>query len=301
MPGAHQVAGKDALELKTVEAARVRAVVAHRATHEGLRQKQQCHDDEEFDERVLPWTGAPGQQLGLDVVATGDPAQIIELAKGQQHGGYSREKNQQAEGAPQHRARNGQVADARVVGEVVGVGVRFARPRRNGSPGRPGHEGRELAQLCPVGDEIGLQATVLRRVVKVAGPVCNLLVESGRLCGGELQHPRGRVVAVRLQRHGRFRLHRRRLARVQRLDWLVIVLLRDGFGRNPPHAVQGGCREVGPEIGAVTPDAAVVHQAVAQKHRLAFADIVCAEHQRALRIHHPRRDGRGVAIRQRRD
>ena len=69
MPGAHQVAGEDALELEAVEAARIGAVVRDRAADQRLHQKQQRHDDEELHQRALAGAGLARQQVRVDVMA----------------------------------------------------------------------------------------------------------------------------------------------------------------------------------------------------------------------------------------
>ena len=50
--------------------------------------------------------------------------------------------------------------------------------------------------------------------------------------------------------------------------------------------------EVGPEVGAVTEDRAVLHEAVVQKDLLARADVVPGKEHPAAGIHHAVRDRR---------
>ena len=134
MPGAQQVAREDAFQLEAVEAARIGAVMRDRAADQRLHQEQQRHHDEELHQRALAATGLPRDHLRMHVMAARDPAQIVELAERQQHRGDAAEQHHQAQRAPQQRAGRRQIADARVVREIVGVGVIL---RRAGWPPRP--------------------------------------------------------------------------------------------------------------------------------------------------------------------
>ena len=92
MPGAHQIARKNALQIEAIKAARIGTIMSNCAAHQRLRQQQQRHDHEEFHQRVLAPAGLPRQQVRVEVMAARDPAQVIELAKGQQ---YRRNAGQQ--------------------------------------------------------------------------------------------------------------------------------------------------------------------------------------------------------------
>src|SRR3546814_9605655 len=57
----------------------------------------------------------------MHMMATADPAEVVELAERQQHGRDTSEQHQQAQRAPQQRTAGGDIAHAGVVGKVVGV------------------------------------------------------------------------------------------------------------------------------------------------------------------------------------
>ena len=131
---------------------------------------------------------------------------------------------------------------------------------------------------------------------EVVTPMFNLLTVGRRLCCGEHQGCGGCVVAIGLERHRRFGVHRCLFRSCQRSQGLLILLLRNGFCGDLSHAVQRLRRVVRPKIGAVTPDAAVGHQAVPEEYRLTFANIVTAEHGGALLVYYLRRNRRCVAV-----
>ena len=96
MPGTHQIARKDVLELEAVETARVCAIVRGSAAHQGLEQKHQRNDDIELDQRALTGTGFAGLRVGADHMAATDPAQIVKLSKCQEDRGDTSQQHQQA-------------------------------------------------------------------------------------------------------------------------------------------------------------------------------------------------------------
>src|SRR6185295_20359360 len=155
------------------------------------------------------------------------------------------------------------------------------------------------AQLGWIGDQVAPQPAVKRRIAKVRGPVVDLLAIRGALRRGKLQHSRGGVIAVGFELYCRFGAYRRELRRPQRRERQAVALLRDGGGGGLADAMQRNRRVIRPEVAAMTPDAAVGHQAVLQEYRLAFADVVAAEQARALSVHHLRRNRRRIAISQR--
>ena len=67
MPGAHQVAREDPLQLEAVEAAGIGAVVRHRAADQRLHQEQQRHDHEELHQRALARAGLTRHEMRVDV------------------------------------------------------------------------------------------------------------------------------------------------------------------------------------------------------------------------------------------
>jgi hypothetical protein len=84
--------------------------------------------------------------------------------------------------------------------------------------------------------------------------------------------------SVSFECHRRFGANCCLLRTSQRCQRLLVALLCDYLGGVLPHAMQRLGRVVRSEISAVTPDAAIVHQAVLEKYRPAVADIIAAEY-----------------------
>ena len=63
MPGAQNLAGQNRREIKSVEAARVGAVVRRAAADQGLRKEQQRNHREVLDRRALTRRRDPGEHL----------------------------------------------------------------------------------------------------------------------------------------------------------------------------------------------------------------------------------------------
>ena len=301
MPGAHQVAGEDALQIEAVKAARIGAVMGHRAAYQRLRQQQQRHDHKELHQRVLAPAGLSRQQVRVHMVAARDPAQVIEFPECQQHRRNAGQQHHQAQRAPQQRVGRGLITDARVIRKIVGIGIVLARTGGHRRPGRPSDKGGELAQLGRIGDEVGLQTAVARWMAEVVGPVVDLLAIGRRLRCSQTQRGGGRVVTIGFECHRRFGVHCCLLRTRQCGQGLLILLLRNGLGGDLAHAMQRLGRVIRPEISAVAPNAAIGHQAVLEKYRLAVADVVTAEQRDTLRVHHLRRDRRCIAVGQHRD
>ena len=108
--------------------------------------------------RVARWLGVsfqPRARLSCRWPAPSSPPQprIVELAEGEQDDAEPAEQRDQAEGAPQVGRRGRAVADQRLVGPVVRVGVVLPGTigdRRPGGPGEVGVEGVELGGIRDV-------------------------------------------------------------------------------------------------------------------------------------------------------
>ncbi|CAM5233151.1 hypothetical protein RLIN73S_04182 [Rhodanobacter lindaniclasticus] len=298
MPGAHQVAGENVLQLETVEAARIGAIVRGRSTHQGLEQEQQRHHHEELHQRALARAGLAGHDGGLQAVPARDPAEIVELAEHQQYRRDAGQQHQQAQRAPQEGAGDRRVADQRVIRKVVGVGVVVAGTIGHRGPGRPVHERGELAQLRRVADQVGLEPAVAGRVFEVVSPVRDLLLPGFGFRRRERQRVGGGIVAVGFQIDGGLRVHRGLLAGIEFGHRLAMLLASQRIGRVHADQMQRLGGIVRTEISAVAPDRAVVHQAVLQEHGLPGLDIVAGEQHLALRVDHLGGDRRRLPVAQ---
>ena len=155
------------------------------------------------------------------------------------------------------------------------------RPAGRRRPCRPGEERGQLVRLRRVVDRIGAQALLGRRVGEVVGVVALELRECLGLRLGVGERVGLLVVAVRLEVGDRL------LARP--IGSGAAVLALDGFRRAVE--VVGGA--VGPEVGAVAEDRAVLHQPVVEEDLLAPADVLAGEERLPLGVDDPVGD-RGV-------
>src|SRR3546814_12220732 len=65
--------------------------------------EQQRHHHKEFHQCTLARAGLSRQQLRMHMMATADPAEVVELAERQQHGRDTSEQHQQAQRAPDRK------------------------------------------------------------------------------------------------------------------------------------------------------------------------------------------------------
>src|SRR5512135_1052002 len=95
------------------------------------------------------------------------PAEVVELPKGKKDERSTGKERDEAKGAPEISVLARDIAGHRVVGKIVGVGVRFARPVSHGSPRGPGEEGREPPEFLGVVDKSLHQTSVENGVREV--------------------------------------------------------------------------------------------------------------------------------------
>ena len=157
----------------------------------------------------------------------------------------------------------------------------MARPAGGRCPGRPGEERGQLVRLRGVVDRVGAQALVGRRVREVLGVVALELRERRGLRSGVGEGVGLLVVAIGLEVGDRL------LAGP--VGPALAVLALDRFGG----AVEVVGRVVGPEVGAVAEDRAVLHQPVVEEDLLAAADVLAGEERLALGVDHSLGDRRG--------
>ncbi len=86
------------------------------------------------------------------------------------------------------------------------------------------------------------------------------------------------------------------LLRGQAVIALVESLMSEVVGNVERPVMQVLGREVRPQISAMAPDRAIVHQAMLEKYLLARSDILAGEDDRARRIDDAGRNGRRVLI-----
>ena len=221
------------------------------------------------------------------------PAEVVKLAKEKQdHAGAAEESNQ-AEGAPKVSRTARSIADHRFVGPVVRVGVVLAGPVGDGRPGRPCEVGIESLQLGRVLDVGRGESRRRGGAAEVRVPFSLLDLERGGLAGTEDEAVGRGVVTVLLEdlpgRNGRgLELFGRQLA-----GQAARALAGEPLAANLGEAVEVFRAVVGPEVGAVTPQRPVLHQAVLEEHLLAVEDGLPVEERRPRRVRHaPRNRGR---------
>ena len=273
MPCAQQIAGEPCREIEAVEVTRLGAVMRYARAEEGLRQKQHRGDGHVFERRFLRAAQHPFFHRRRFAV----PAQIVELAERQQDEGYPAQKEDEADARPQQRRTGRTVSRQRIVRKIVGVGVAGAGPLRHRSPGRPGEEGRELVKLHGVGNQIGGQSAIARRILEIVLPARGFQRERLRARRKQSERIGRRIVAVGLQQRRDFAVHGGAFAARKRGVVFGKPRLRPLPGQVLRPVMQHGCAEIGAQIAAMAPDRAVVHESVFEKHRLARAHIVAGE------------------------
>jgi hypothetical protein len=274
VPGSDEVEGERLGYVDPEEAPQVGPVVLGGGADGGLKQEQPRHHEEEPSRRPLARrerhvARKPECERRL---LTALPAQPPPAEDAEQDPDPAKQGDQGDHGPHDHvRARL--VANPRLRGPVVRVGVVVAGPAGRGGPARPGEEGGQLPDLLGVVDRLGTQTEPGGRLAEEALVVPVELLERRRLLGRQLQRSGGRVVAVDLE------LVDRLLARRVRLVSPELVANRF---RGPPQIVG---REVRPEVCAVPEYRAVLHEAVTKEHLLPLADVILGEHRGPARIH----------------
>ena len=98
MPGAQQVAGQELRQIDAVEAAGIGAVMGDAAADERLPEEQKRGDRHEFERRALRVAYVGMRQRARHAVAA-VPAEIVELAEGEQHDRRAAEQEDEADRA----------------------------------------------------------------------------------------------------------------------------------------------------------------------------------------------------------
>ena len=126
-----------------------------------------------------------------------------------------------------------------------------------------------MAKLRRIVDVVARKAAIVLRIAEIFRPQADLPLVGGGLRLGEGESFRDRVVAILLEEPRDFRVDDQSLAGRERRLHDEAMALGDGLLSVERERVQIVSREVGSEIRAVSPDGAVLHQAVAEKDLLA--------------------------------
>lgn len=190
------------------------------------------------------------------------PAEIIELAEGQQNDGDTAQQKNETDRGPQERAARRMISGERVIGKIIGVRMCRVRTLSDRGPGGPGEERGQIVKFLRIGNEIGRQAAVAFRLFEIGLPVLNLVGK--RFCSRRQQSERigSGVVTVGLQRARDLAVDDRAFRVRQCSIFFLEAVLGGAAGEIERPIVEHRRAEVRAQISAVTPDRAVVHQAV---------------------------------------
>ncbi len=296
--GSQEVVGKKVRQVDPVERPRLDTIVGERAPGERLEQEQQRDDAEVEADRLLAGRQGPaGDRAVVRVPARrAVPAEVVEAAEGEQDGPESREQRDEAERAPEIGGGARPVADGRLVGPVVGVGVVLARAIGDGRPRRPREvrgEGPELARIADV-----LRGKTRRglRSREVLGPFARLYQPGRRFGRREDERAGAGIVAVLLQQAMDGGVDARGRVGIERRVGESAPLASERVLRDGGEPVQVLCAEVGAEVRAVAPERAVLHQAVLEEDLLPVLDVFPREEGGASGVCHSRGNGRSVRV-----
>ena len=150
VPGAQDIAGKNLVEVNAVRSSPVRPGSGPRRRPPATWAKKSRVTITK-NLMVARWLGRGLARAAGAGLAVGRPlpAQIVEFAEGKENGGRPGQKGDQAQGAPEIGLGGRGVAHQRVIGKIVGVGIRLAGTTGHGGPGRPGKKGRQVAAARP--------------------------------------------------------------------------------------------------------------------------------------------------------
>ena len=167
VPGAHQVVREDLRQVEAEEAVDLGAVVLRRGADERLEQEQRRHHEEEPRGRALrrrqrDVAGRAERERRLLAAVPAEPAPPA--PEGAEQQADAAQQRDQRQHRPDDHVGRRLVVDARLRRPVVRVGVVVAGAVGRRRPRRPGEERGQLAQLRAVGDRVGAQAVLGRRV-----------------------------------------------------------------------------------------------------------------------------------------
>ncbi len=224
------------------------------------------------------------------------PAEVVEFSERQQDSRNAAQQEDEADTGPQKRSTRGMIPGQRIVGEIVGVGMRGVGALGHGPPGGPREEGRELAKLLRIGDQVGRQAAVEFRVLEVDLPAGHLVGKCFRPCRQECQGAGRRIVTIGLQKDRDLAVDGSAFDARKRVIFLSESVLREATGEIERPVVKDSRAEIRTKISAMAPDGAVAHQAVFQEDFLPGTYVVAGENDSPGGVDHPVGDGWGILI-----
>ena len=297
--GPQQVVGEEPREVETVEGSRLDAIVGESAPGQGLEQEQERDDAEVERGRPLARGQGPAREsavVRLPARRRAVPAEVVEPADGEQDGAQPGEQGHEAQRAPQVRGRARPIADRRLVGPVVRVGVVLPGAVRDRRPGRPREVRVEVPELARVADVPRGQPWRGPGAREVLGPLPLLRLPGRRLGRREAQGAGGGVVAVLLEQAVDGGVEARGRVRVELRVGPAVALTGESVPRDFSQPVQVFRAVVRAEVRPVTPESAVLHETVLEEDLLPVLDALPGEERRPVGAGHPLGDGRGVRV-----
>jgi hypothetical protein len=275
-----------------------------RAPREPLKQEQPRDHEEELSGRPLARSELPAGQgavveMGRRPLAA--PAEEVELAEEEQDRPGPAQKRQQAQRAPEIGRAARPVPDQGFVGPVVRVRIVLPGALGHGRPGRPREIGGERPHLPGRLDVGRRQARGRRQPAEIRLPFLLLGIERGDLARGEHERAGRGIVTVHAQVPARQAGRDVRVLLRQLGEGAAEALPRVGVVADLRKAVQVFGAVIRPEVGAVSPERAVLHETVLEEHLLAAEDRLLIEHLCPACIRDSRRDRRRVGIGEDRD
>jgi hypothetical protein len=263
--------------------ARLHAVVRERPAGEGLEEEEYRHDREEEPGSPLARRELPVDEpvvVPVSRALLASPPEIVELAEREQNEPERAEQRDQAESAPQIRRRGRHVARPRFVRPVVRVRVVLARAVGHRCPARPREVGPQRRELLGVSD-VGAREAGGRIVAReVVAPLAPLRLEGDDLARGEAECVARGIITIGLECAPNLLGDLQGRTALERGIRGPVPLAREGVARDLCQTVEVLRGVVGSEVGPVSPERAVLHQAVLEKHLLPAQDVVAGEDRR---------------------
>ena len=282
MPGAHQVERERRGQIDAEEVGDLGAIVLGGRTDDRLEHEQSGHHEEEpgacaLGRRKRDVARRPEAQGRLLAAV---PAKEVPASERAEEQADSSQQRDQGQHRPDDHVRGRLVVHPRFGRPVVRVAVVVPRPFRGGRPRRPAEEGRQRREISAVGDGVGAEAVLGRRLREETGVAPHEQAVGDGLRASELEDAGVLVVAVRPERLD--------CLPAGRVGARAAIAAADEVGGAPQ--VVG--RVVGAQVGAVAEDRSVLHETVVEEHLLAALDVPLGVDRLARWVDHPIRDRR---------
>ena len=188
--------------MQTIKAIGFHPVMGQPTANQGLQQEEECYNEEVFACPPLarcecPRTWRWRQQF--EIVFITFPPQEVKFSKEEQDKTESAKKHDKAEGAPDVGLTGWMIADERLVGPVVGVGVVLVGPVGHRSPRCPGKVGGQVFQFFRVLDVTRRKARCSVLFGEKIGPIGEQIAVGSLFTGEERQLAGCGIVAICLE------------------------------------------------------------------------------------------------------